>query len=102
MAFRRLGLTYRKPQTLHVRKSEHQLIKIEASTLEHVRAFYAVDFEAYDYDPTIAPTHRFCIVPGSEPPVVAPLPPPTPPPMWRRAICKIKRGMRAATTQVTD
>ncbi len=107
MAFRRLGLTYRKPQTPHVRKSKHQIIEIEHSVLDRLRAFYADDFTAFGYDPDVVPAHLFQIVPDPAPePDPAPQPgptpaaefippPPTPPlPAWRKKIRKIRRRLR--------
>ncbi len=120
MAFRRLGLTYRKPKAPHVRKSEHTLIEIEQSVLEQVRAFYAADFEAYDYDPEDIPAHLFQVIPDpepepepepepvpepEEPPVDAFIPPPPPPPpapLWRRAGSKVKRILKAALKEATS
>lgn len=97
MALRRLGLTYRKPQAPHVRKSKHRLIKIEQSTLERVRAFYAADFDAYDYDPDTVPTHLFSVIPDPEPePEVLEVEAIIPqPPLWRLVGSKIKRRLFA-------
>tara|TARA_R110002167_G_scaffold216155_1_gene420979 strand:+ start:1443 stop:2201 length:759 start_codon:yes stop_codon:yes gene_type:complete len=104
MAFRRLGLTYRKPETPHVRKSDHKLITIEHSILEDIRAFYAADFEAYEYDPAVVPTHLFHVVPDPEPepevPVVELVPPP-PAPLWRRAGRKVNRTLKTAIKRAT-
>jgi hypothetical protein len=117
MAFRRLGLTYRKPDTPHVRKSTHTLITIEQSTLEMIRLFYAADFEAYGYDPDAIPTHLFNVVPDPEPiPESEPKPTPVPQdvtfvvapnavsprsdPLWRRAGRKMKRGFNALIRKV--
>jgi len=121
-SFRRLGLTYRKPATPHVRKSTHKLIKIEESVVDFIRDFYATDFEAYNYDPAVIAPALFTVVPDPVPepakpeppkpvpepakpepepelePVMTYVPPPAPPPapLWRRLGNKVKRAINAA------
>lgn len=101
-AFRRLGLTYRAPQTPHVRKSKHKMIQIEETTLALVRRFYAADFAVYEYDPAIVPEHLFEVIadptPEPELPIVEVVAPT--PPLWRQIGSKIKRRIKAAIKQV--
>ena len=112
MAFRRLGLTYRKPKTPHVRKSEHKVIEIERSTLAIVRDFYAADFEQLDYDPLVLPEHLFTLVDDPIPevvaepqaPVTAPepviAPPPLRPPAWRVLGSQVKQRLKTVARKL--
>ena len=106
VSFRRLGLTYRKPATPHVRKSAHQMIEIEASVVDLIRDFYAADFEAYDYDPAVIAPALFTVVPDPIPepepePVMTYIPPPAPQPapLWSRVGGKLKRIIKAAAKE---
>lgn len=110
MAFRRLRITYRKPKLPHVRKSKHTVLDIEQSLLEQVCAFYAADFETFEYSADDVPAHLFRVVPDPIPepePIPDPIPEPVPElpfveavvmprPLWRRAMTKVKRTVKAA------
>ena len=109
MAFRRLGITYRKPKLPHVRKSAHEILEIEQSLLEQIRAFYAEDFVTFGYNLEEVPQHLFRVIPDpvpepepepipepDAPTYFQPPPPAAPRPLWRRALGKVKRHIKAA------
>lgn len=96
MAFRRLGITYRKPTLPHVRKSKHVVLDVEQSLLAQIQEFYAADFAAYGYDPEEVPEHLFRVIPDPIPePEPIPAPAPAPRPIWRRALGKVRRKLIA-------